>query len=118
MASGGAVIWSNIPQFTANFGRYGERLIDALARTANGLAQQFQEEAKANAPWNDITGAARRGLVGHVQVNGYIVTIVLSHTVEYGIWLEIRWEGKYAIIMPTLEANFSHVMTTIQGLVQ
>jgi hypothetical protein len=118
VANPGAVVWTNIPEFTRKFGQYGERLIDELERTANAMAAEFAREAKANAPWNDITGAARRGLVGHTQTSGYTVTIVLAHTVEYGIWLEIRWQGKYAIIMPTLEGNFANVMTAIEALVK
>jgi hypothetical protein len=39
--------------------------------------------------------------------------ILLSHSVNYGIWLEIRWQGKYAIIIPTLQRYGKATMDTI-----
>ena len=30
------------------------------------------------------------------------IALVLYHRVTYGIWLEIRWSGRYAIIGPTM----------------
>jgi hypothetical protein len=29
-------------------------------------------------------------------------TIIIAHGVPYGIWLEVRFSGRYAIIGPTL----------------
>jgi hypothetical protein len=39
--------------------------------------------------------------------------IDLFHTVEYGIWLEIRWDGRFAIIQPTLEHFGPEVMGSL-----
>jgi hypothetical protein len=33
-----------------------------------------------------------------------VLTIDLSYSVDYGYWLEVIENGKFAIIMPTLEA--------------
>lgn len=76
----------------------------ALEETLEELAEEVQEYMHANAPWDDRTGEARSGLVAeHVDDGLFRHAIVIYHTVEYGIWLEIRWNGKYAIIMPTVE---------------
>jgi hypothetical protein len=32
----------------------------------------------------------------------------------YGIYLELRWGGRYAIIMPTLQANYGNIMTAVR----
>lgn len=61
------------------------------------------EYAKANAPWDDRTGDAREGLDVDVYWQGHEVVWDMFHTVDYGVYLETRWNGKYAIIMPTLE---------------
>lgn len=59
--------------------------------------------AKANAPWNDITGDARDGLDVDVHWEGAVIVWDMFHSVDYGLYLETRWNAKYAIIMPTLE---------------
>jgi hypothetical protein len=28
--------------------------------------------------------------------------LILLHSMPYGIWLEVRWSGRYAIIGPTM----------------
>lgn len=66
-------------------------------------APQVEAYAQANAPWADNTGDARAGLVAEVSSQGGEVTLSLSHSVDYGQWLETIQDGEYAIIMPTLE---------------
>lgn len=60
--------------------------------------------AKENAPWTDQTGHARAGLHSAVDVinAGQAFELIVAHSEEYGIWLEVRFSGKYAIIMPTV----------------
>lgn len=59
--------------------------------------------AKTNAPWTDRTGNARAGLgvdIGWVPMESHSLT--LFHRMPYGIFLETRWGGRYAIILPTI----------------
>jgi hypothetical protein len=58
---------------------------------------------KSNAKWTDRTGNARQGLNADVQVSTNNVAIVLYHTVPYGVFLEVRWGGRYAIILPAMQ---------------
>jgi len=74
-----------------------------LALYVDDRAQDVQDYAQENAPWEDRTGAARDGLTAEAHHNFGHYYIDLFHTVDYGIWLEIRWDGRYAIIQPTLE---------------
>jgi hypothetical protein len=74
-----------------------------VSEVTKGMAQQVQEYAQTHAPWEDQTGDARDGLTAEGDYSFYKYTIVLYHVVDYGIWLEIRWNGRWAIIMPTLE---------------
>lgn len=70
------------------------------------VAQRSLEYAKSNAPWEDRTGDARRGLDVGVEADGAMLYMQLFHTVDYGLWLEIIQSGSFAIIMPTLQ-NYS-----------
>lgn len=76
---------------------------------ADNAAQELQEYAQENAPWEDITGDARDGLTAEAEKGAQIV-IALFHTVDYGPYLEVRWSGQYAIIMPTIEALGPSIM--------
>lgn len=61
------------------------------------------EYAKENAPWEDRTGDARAGLDTDVSIEGHRIIWELYHTVEYGLYLETKYNARDAIIMPTLE---------------
>ena len=81
-------------------------------------AQELESYAKANAPWDDQTGAAREGLTAEVGVDfGGEVSIDLFHSVEYGYWLELIQNGAYAIIMPTIEALGPEIIRKAGGKV-
>ena len=77
---------------------------------------QVENYAKMNAPWTDRTTNARNGLIASSGKEGGSHYIVLAHQVPYGIWLEVRWGGKYAIIMPTIDVYGPKVMSTIQKI--
>lgn len=67
------------------------------------VAVEALEYAKANAPWTDRTGDARSGLDTDVEWEGDEVVWSLYHVVDYGLFLETIANGKWSIIMPTLE---------------
>lgn len=75
----------------------------AIDTRLDKLAAEIEAYAKDNAPWDDRTGDAREGLTAEAYHDGSKHGVVLYHTVDYGIWLEIRWSGTYAIILPTIE---------------
>jgi len=77
----------------------------ALVAAANYAAPQIESFMKSEAPWTDRTGAARSGLRATVQNRGDTVAIVLSHSVPYGVFLEVRWGGKYGVIRQAVAAG-------------
>jgi hypothetical protein len=117
---GGGIRWITNP-FTF-YGRGGQlivRMYAGLAVYTKGFATEVEQYAKDNAPWEDRSGEARNGLraLGEQRLTKY--TITLFHTAEYGIWLEVRWDGRYAIIVPTIEAMGPEFMNRLElaGLV-
>lgn len=84
--------------------------------TIEQLAQEVQEYARNNAPWQDESGEARKGLVAEVQQRPNKETaIILSHSVHYGVYLENANGSVYAIIIPTLEHFADQLGTRIFG---
>lgn len=72
---------------------------------------------KTTAPWTDRTGNARNGLGSEVfWVPLQEHTLRLFHRVAYGIWLEVRWAGKYAIIKPAIEKYGPDTMRLLNKL--
>jgi len=96
---------------------YGKKVHAAILAVAEYIAQKTQAEMRQGAPWEDRTGNARTGLFAVVDDAAKdLVTIWLSHghTVYYGVFLELAHGKKYAIIMPTIEAN----LPVIEGMLR
>lgn len=86
--------------------RYLQRARVAILALMKFIGQKMQDEMRTNAPWTDRTANARTGLFTVTQkASKDLVVLYLSHghTIEYGKWLELANQGKYAIIMPTLQ---------------
>lgn len=66
------------------------------------MEPRVESRAKTNAPWQDQTGNARQGLKARGGQSSELFYIDLFHTMPYGIWLEVRWSGRFATIMPTV----------------
>lgn len=101
----------------ANLKGLDQKVKAGMVAAANYVAPQAESFMKSTAPWTDQTGAARNGLRARVRVSGNTVAIVLYHSVPYGIWLEVRWGGKYAVIEPAMAAAGPLYVQTIGRLV-
>lgn len=73
-------------------------------------ASEIENEAKAGAIWEDRTGDARGGLTASVTKSEGEIILSLAYDVEYGKWLETIQSGRFAIVMPTLEAYANRMM--------
>lgn len=93
-----------------------ERVNRAVDTVFQFMAPQIESAAKVNAPWEDQTSNARNGLAARAGREGDMHFISLFHQVPYGIFLEVRWSGRYAIIMPTLEEWTPRVVAELNGL--
>lgn len=75
----------------------------AIRMYAETSAKKMENYAKENRRWTDRTGHARQRLNGYVgkMANGYRVYI--AHGVNYGLWLELAHEKRFAILPQTIE---------------
>lgn len=119
MASTG-VMWTVPPSVLQKaIEQYGDKVIRAIEQLAAYIAAKAQNDARLNARWHDRTGNARTGLVGLTETlaNG-IVVIYLTHSMTYGVYLELCNSGKYAILMPTLESLYPELMSMLDRLLK
>jgi len=79
---------------------------------------EVRKEARNNAPWTDRTGNARQGLNTATEHGPTTHSIILFHRMPYGIWLEVRNSGAYAIILPTIRTKGREVMAGAKDLLR
>ena len=100
------IVWQKEPEQA--FVELADAYATAIHRGVFAICQRWAPEIanwmKANAPWTDRTAAARVSLYTEVnQVVNTMVELVMSHGVEYGIYLEVRFASRYSIITPALD---------------
>lgn len=83
---------------------------DVVEEVFRDAAGRVETEARTNAPWEDRTGDARAGLTAQVASENGDVVLTLFHTVEYGLWLEVIQNGRFGIILRTLEEQAPDIM--------
>lgn len=84
------------------------RFRNAAARVRR-LAARTRRDMQATAPWTDRTGNARRSLDATVDMSRRVrratITLTLGYhgapTVSYGVYLEKKHGGNWAIVDPT-----------------
>lgn len=100
-----------------NLADVSDRVDTYIAASVSYSSDRTVAYAKETAPWRDRTGNARSGLRAEIEwIPKVSHSIYLFHTMSYGIWLEIRWAGKYAVILPTLKVQGPATMVLLSGL--
>lgn len=98
--------------------KYAKECEQKIGQYCKTSSQRLETYAKVHRPWTDRTGRARAGLSGtsRKQPNQYEWKITLSHSVDYGVFLELAHEKKWAIIMPTINEMSPKIMEGFEGL--
>lgn len=98
-------------------GEYQGRVIQAVRQVAQYWQPVLERYAKDHAPWQDQTGNARQALHTWVETLAKdTVALYLAHGMDYGIYLETRFQGRYAVIAPTLEAHYRPIGDMLKGI--
>lgn len=96
---------------------FADKTYEAIAEKILSFGVKMVEYAKANAPWGDITGSARAGLDVDVSTPSKdLIELSLFHSVDYGLYLEVRWGGELAIIIPTIETLGPQLLAELNGI--
>lgn len=117
MGHSGSVEFTGIDKLAQAMGQHDravQRVILGQFKFAEGEATTY---AKQNAPWTDRTGNARAGLHSETLVGPGATSfeLIVAGSVFYQIFLETRFSGKYAIIMPTINYIGALLMNRIQS---
>jgi len=106
----------NSGQIPRRLGQLSQQVDQRIDIIMVSQSQRGEAYMKLNAPWTDRTGAARNGLYSRFSRNKSQREILLSHSVAYGIWLEIANSGDYQIILPTLRIIGRETMKQLEDL--
>lgn len=102
---------SNI--INANLDRWAAQKMAGVQGVGTIIASEAAAKAKAEAPWQPIykppkpmkySGNARQGLFGKFRWEGLRGIISLGHKVDYGVYLELANDGRFAILEKTLNS--------------
>lgn len=92
----------SLGEIYTNLERWKAEKIAGAYGVAQNIGAKAERSAKRNAPWQDRTGHARQGLFYKVDREKTIILLALAHRVDYGPYLELANDKKYAILEPTL----------------
>lgn len=103
-------------QLQANLRNAGPRINRAVAQAVDFQATRSENYMRQNARWTDRTANARNGLTARPThtTNQHVIT--LAHSVPYGIWLEVRWSGRYGIIPEAVRVGGDELMRLLTKL--
>jgi hypothetical protein len=119
-------------QVIGNYHIYTEQSIAAGYQAANAIADWLQGNARATAPWQDITGEARGNLNGYAAIIGAghetsplpgaiqlarggfpsqdCIVATLAGESDHSGYLELNSGGQYAVVWDTVVGNASGAM--------
>lgn len=80
--------------------------------------RKLDNYAKKNAPWKTRSGRARLGLHSYTEKTPFGYRLIIAHGVDYGIWLELAHEKKYAILNETIQQNTNDIMKGFTKLIE
>lgn len=100
----------------AGLDNFQKNMLAKVAAVSELGAKQFEEYAKKNKIWENRTSDAWKYMTGAVTriENGFRIN--LSHGVDYGIWLELAKNKKYAILEPTVRLMSPNVLANFKQL--
>ena len=96
------------------FDKMQEKTRASLKILADAAVKAMETYAKNNAKWTDRTGNARQRLKGSTRWEESALIAAISHNVDYGIWLELCNEKKYAILEEALNSQAQNLLDSYQ----
>jgi hypothetical protein len=101
---------------TKNMKNFPRNLDRAIVAAVEYTATHGEATMRRDASWTDRTGNARMGLHTSTEHSAKSHRIIFAHSVPYGIWLEVRWSGRYAVILPTVRSEGERLMRLLSKL--
>lgn len=99
-----------------NLDRAPEKIHGAMSEITRFQTPRVEAYMRGNARWTDRTGNARNGLNAVPEISKNLYAIECGHSMPYGIWLEVRWSGRYAIVDQTIQNQGNEMMALVSRI--
>jgi hypothetical protein len=99
-----------------NYRKYWQQYASTTRTVLSREAETVEARLKHEAPWQDRTGNARRGLhAGVLEPAHGQFTLRAAHgdQVPYGIYLETAHQGRYAVLWPVLRTQWPRTLRRV-----
>jgi hypothetical protein len=91
-----------------------QRVLQGKALAAEEICQLLQSDAKQQAPFTDRTGNLRNSIKAEIeQVSLDAVTLIFSAGMNYAAYVELRFDKRFAYLLPTLDRNRSRMIEIV-----
>lgn len=116
MAPRGGIVWDDA-ELIGKLRAAPIKANRALVAAVQYHRPRAERMMKTGAPWTDRTGNARSSLFTKAEIEPMrSYGFVLGHGVSYGIWLEVRFSGRFATVIPTIQREGPAFMVTASKL--
>jgi len=105
-------------QVLNNLDRWYQKKMAGVQGVGMIIAAEAAKKSKANRPWKDDTHDAKKGLYGKFRWQGTQGIIEHGHRVNYGVYLELARDGKYAILEPTLNSLRGEFLNRVKQIME
>lgn len=93
-----------------NLSEAERKVVTGRISAAEEIGALLEAYAKKNAPFTDRTGNLRNSISSKItKVTADSVTLLLMASMNYAIYVEKRWGGKYAYLQPAIDANIHRI---------
>lgn len=90
----------------------------AIKMYATEGSKKLENYAKTHKRWINRTGHAVQRLKGYIEEGINKILVCVAHGVDYGIWLEVAHEKKYAILEQSVMMNTKEILEGYKGLIE
>lgn len=107
---------TNGAEVKKNIKRFGASTLRNVSIAFDKSIGEAANVAKQKAPWTDRTGDARNSITasGPKDTNKSLIWY-LAILMSYGVYLELKNEGRYRIIWPTMNAQRNNILANVKG---
>lgn len=98
---------------------YTQAIRNGVRAIADRYAPEIEAYMKSNASWIDRTGNARATLRAEVEDMTFdMVSILLSDGMDYFVFLELGFAGRYQIIAPSVDIFGPRIWNDVRALLR
>ena len=109
--------WQGVDDMIERLRQLENKVLWAVKQVALYWGPVMEEYAKKNAKWDDQTGNARASIHWNVdEISSEIVRLYISGGVDYFIYLETAFAGRYSILYPTIQHHLPKIRKMLDDI--